>query len=322
MKQLAYCAFAAALCISMGLQASGAAQARFHTVRQLRMGDRELRSASDVTIARGGTVAHAIRVHERIDDGTRIDVTGNLTVVVVSSDNKSTITLEPGSSVTFVSTGKGELIAANGGTSQYFVEPHSLDFFRVQSSEVLTASVRGTQFSVAASGGSVTYICRSGEVNIVKAGYLIIGTKRLKTSLIDVLSSTRSPQLTYHPSLTWELAHYDTFPQAEAFYRSQLSRATASGDRAAIDAARLNLANILRFEGNYAEAQDLFGAVFVEEQQLGDADREANALKGNGLILFDQSNYVDALKAFDRALQLFAQVNDEDGKAGDVHGHR
>ena len=73
---------------------------------------------------------------------------GILVVVIVSSGEKSTVTLEPGSTVTFVSTGTGELVASNGGKSIFSVVPKALDFFRVQSGEALSSptGARGESF--------------------------------------------------------------------------------------------------------------------------------------------------------------------------------
>ena len=74
---------------------------------------------------------------ETIADGTRISVPARVLVIVTSTGVKSTVTLEPGSSVTFVSTGGGELVTSDAGASIFTVLPRSLDFFRVQSGESL-----------------------------------------------------------------------------------------------------------------------------------------------------------------------------------------
>ena len=121
---------------------------RVHVVQQLMLHNNSVQSASGVTITLGASVRHALQLGEIIYDGTRLDVPLDLTVTIVSSGDRSTTTLDGGASVTFVSTGSGELLSSNNGTSRFNVVPHTLDFFRVQSGEALTASVHGTEFSV------------------------------------------------------------------------------------------------------------------------------------------------------------------------------
>jgi hypothetical protein len=186
----------------LGLRAA-AAQSRMHTVLRILLDGKPVDAAAGVTVSRGAIVEHMLRHGEVIPDGTRIDIPPHVIVVISSTGQKSTVTLEPGASVTFVSTGSGELVSSNGGKSIFSIVPNTLDFFRVQSSEVLTASVHGTVFSIDATTSGVTFTCARGEVNITKTGYLLIGAKRLKTSLIDVISAAQQPQVTYHPSSTW-----------------------------------------------------------------------------------------------------------------------
>ena len=83
--------------------------------------------------------------------------------------------------------------SSNKGTSRFNVVPHTLDFFRVQSGEALTASVHGTEFSVDVANHSVTYDCTRGEVNVTKTGYLLIGQRPVRASFVDVISAVSRP---------------------------------------------------------------------------------------------------------------------------------
>ena len=145
---------------------------RAHAVARILVEGRPVSSVTGVTVMRGTTVAHSLRLGETIADGTRISVPARVLISITSTREKSTVTLEPGASVTFVSTGAGELVTSNAGASIFSVLPRSLDFFRVQSGESLTASVHGTVFSVDTAVGDVTFTCTRGALSIIKSGYL------------------------------------------------------------------------------------------------------------------------------------------------------
>ena len=234
---------------------SEAHRPRLHAVARIFVEGRPVSSVIGVTVTRGTAVAHSLRLGETIADGTRISVPARVLVIVTSTGVKSTVTLELGSSVTFVSTGGGELVTSDAGASIFTVLPRSLDFFRVQSGESLTASVHGTIFSVDTAGGSVTFTCKRGALNITKSGYLAIGDRRLKTSLIDVISAASESRVTYHPGANWTLAQFSTLRRLRHF-RAALAAVARTGDGNAVSAARTNLANVLRLEGRYAEALD------------------------------------------------------------------
>lgn len=303
------------ICVaSLAVTLQGQVPARVHTVQTIFVDGRPVDSAA-VTVTRNGHSDRILRRGATLFDGTRVDVPAHVTVIVVSTGNKSTATLQPGSSVTFVSTANGELVSSLRGRSIFNVVPKALDFFRVQSGEVLTASVHGTEFSVENDRNVVTFACKQGEVNITKTGYLLIGQRRLQTSLIDVISSARTAQVTYHPSSDWTLARFTTFAQAEAFYRGQLTDAQRSGDANAVNAARLNLGNVQRLQGRYADAIGTYSQALAFYRQEVDRDRQADALVGIGVTYLDQSRYAQSIQTLNEALVLFRQVGDSRGEA-------
>ena len=241
---LALAGILAVLCACSNSSTQQAAPARSHSVQQLLLSGEAETSATGVTVTEGTTVQHTLSKGENIPDGTRIDVPANLVVVVESTGGKSTVTLDPGSSLTFVSTGAGEVIARNAGNATFSVVPGSLDFFKVQAGDALTASVHGTIFSVQGTGGDVTFSCARGTVDIVKNGYVQVGTDSYPTTLVDVITPTHTPKVTYHPTHTWYIAKFSNFSQAETFYQQQAAIAQRSGDAHAVEIARLNLGNV------------------------------------------------------------------------------
>ena len=293
---------------------SAAQSARVHLVNRIFLDDKSVQSAP-VTVIRGSTVAHVLHVGDVVVDRTRIDVPSNVVVVFKSMGEKSTITLERGASVTFVSTGKGELVSSNAGTTLFSVMPKALDFFRVQSGESLTASVHGTDFSIERTSKTVSFNCTLGEVSITKTGYILIGQRRLQTSLIDIISAAATPQLTYHPRPNWTLAEFANFAQAEAFYRAQLKAALAAGDSNAANVARINLGNVLRLEGRYSDSLQIYRLALDSYKRSGDEDGEARATEGTGITLAAGGRR-GAAASLKEALSLFGSVGDVDGQAG------
>lgn len=304
---------------------------RAHSVKQILIDGRDVASTTNVSlIIRGEDPRHALHVGEQIDDGTRIDVPQHVEVVIVSTDEKSTATLEPGASVTFVSTGSGELVRSNGGKTIFDVVHGALDFFRVQYGEQITAGVSGTLFSIDASADSVTYACTRGEVDITKLGYLLIGTKPLQTSLIDVISATQTTQATYQPSSTWFLGKFSNITEAESYYEQQLVLAQQSGDANAVNVARMNLGNVQTLLGRYSDALHSYSEALAYYRQVANRSAEAHVLVGIAAVQADQAcgscarvtvvqappeRYNDALKSYDQALAIFRELGDSDGEA-------
>jgi hypothetical protein len=127
-----------------------AAPARVHVINRILHDGKPVPSASSVTLAlASGKVMRGVHVGETIIDGTRIDVPRHLIVIIVSSGGKSTTTMEPGSSVTFVSTGRGELAVVNRGKADFKVVPGSLAFFHVRYGYAFTASAGLDDYSKA-----------------------------------------------------------------------------------------------------------------------------------------------------------------------------
>ncbi len=350
-------AFAALVTFMMPL--SAAAQTREHTVREILLDGKSVEWVNGATVSRRAMVEHAVRRGEPIPDGTRVDVPAHVELIITSTGGKSAVTLPPGSSVTFITTDQGEWDSVNAGDPIFSDVPGALDYFHVQAGRDIDAAAAGTTFSVAVGYGSVTVHCTQGELSVQKTGYLRVGLRRYKASLIDTLSPARGA-VTYHPSETWYLATFATFGQAEAYYRRQLATARQTGSAVAVanaldnigivqdnqsryaDALRSyaqalalfqqlgdrggetsvlnNIGVVQETQGEYADALRSYQQALMLSEELGDRDYEANALDNIGIVQGDQRQFTDALRSFQRALALYRQLGDQDGEADALVG--
>ena len=300
--------------------AANAQTPRTHTVKQILLDGKDAPSAGGTVTPRTGSPQPTIHRGETIADGTRVDVPAHVVVVIVSTGGASTARLEPGASITFLSTGKGELLRSNGGKTFFDVVHNTLDFFRVQygDGDKIVAGVNGTAFSIDATNTTVTFTCTSDEVSITKTGYLVIGAERKKVSLVDTISAGQPP-VTYQPTQTWTLGTFATYAKAEESYRAQLAAAQKRGDRGAEDAALTNIGNVEESQGQYAAALQSYQQALALLRELGDRDGEASALTNIGVVQEAQGQYPAALQSHQQALALFRELGDRDGEASTLN---
>jgi hypothetical protein len=240
--------------------AGGASPVRQHTVSQILRDGSAVASAGVTLTFQGGKVAHSIKRSEMIPDGTRIDVPAHVKITLLSSGAKSTITLGPNSTFTLTLTGKGESSSLDRGSALFSVVHGALDFFQVIHTQQFTASVKGTEFSMDASGRDVTFVCTRGTVDIKKSGLISVGKVSKKISLVDVISADGQRRATYQPTAVWYLAKFATTGDADAYFRDRLAAARRTGDPARIAAATLNLAIVDRLFGN-CTARGVIGSI-------------------------------------------------------------
>jgi tetratricopeptide (TPR) repeat protein len=301
--------------------ANAGPEPRGHTVKQILRDGQQVASADGVAVTPpGGKPEATIRQGESIVDGTRVDVPAHLVVVIVSTGAKSTITLNPGSSLTFISTGSGEYVSSNGGHVGFSVVPGSLDFFHVQSGESLNASVHGTEFSIDADQGNVTFDCTRGEVGIQKTGYLLVGEKSIDVTLSDVISAVHVPSVTYQPQPTWYFAKFANFAEADAFYEAQLVTAQHSGSQAAVAAALFNVGIVELRQGSYVKALPHLQQAYAITQATRDRVGEGRVLTTIAFAQGKLGNYPGALDSSNRAIEIARDVNDLFGEAVSLNG--
>ena len=164
----------ASMLLALGKAPAGAA-VRQHVVVEIR----SLPGASGpatVTLPNGRP--ETLTVHRVLPDGARIDVPLRVTVVIASTDAKSTTTLRPDTSFTLVATGAGERSSVAHGSAVFSVVHGALDFFQVKYGNTFTASARGTVFSFDTSGRKVTFACERGVVDVAYAARLQIGAAK------------------------------------------------------------------------------------------------------------------------------------------------
>jgi tetratricopeptide (TPR) repeat protein len=294
---------------------ANAQAARTHTVSRILLDGKQVSSAAGVTVTpRSGPAGKSLRLQERIADGTRVDVPAHVVVVIVSTGALSTARLEPGASVTFVSTGKGEQVRTNAGQVFFDVVHDALDFFRVQYGNQIVAGVDGTAFSVIAGSKAVTFACRRDAISITKTGFLVIAAQRKKVSLVDTLSA-KQPPLTYAPAPNWVLGTFANYAAAEASFQRQLTVAKNAHDRYAQANALNNIGIAQWYQGQAAAALQSHQQALAFFRALGQRDGQARALDNIGIVQTAQGRYADAQQSYEAALALYRAEGDQDGEA-------
>jgi Tfp pilus assembly protein PilF len=311
---------AVVLATSQSPAAPAPSTVRVHTVQQILRDGVPVASAAGVTVTpQGGPAQSSVRRGETIADGTRIDVPAHLVVIAVSTNGASTTRIEPGASITFVSTGTGELVRVSAGQAFFEVVHNALNFFRVQYGDQITAGVNGTAFSIVASGKTVTFACTRDAVSIVKTGFLVIGTQHTKVSLVDTISAGQAP-VTYAPTQGWILASFANYPAAETSFQAQLSAAKNAGNRNAQANALDNLGIVQTEQSKYAAALQSYQQAIALDLELHDRDSEADARMGIGIVQRRENQYTSALQSYQQALALFSELGDREGEANVLGG--
>ena len=235
-------------------------------------------SAPTMTLPNARPVELAIR--QTIPDGARIDVPARVTVVIASTDAKSTTTLRPNTSFTPISTGAGERSSIGHGNALFSVVHGALDFFAVKSDK-FTASAKGTEFTVDASKSKVSFAVNRGTIDVAHDANLQVDASKRNVSrasggnapatrtardvgavqapstirTIDVLESAQKSNVSYNPlTSNTEVKKFETAAEAQAFYQGQFTAAEQSRDPERIAAAYNNRANALSEKGDYDRA--------------------------------------------------------------------
>src|ERR1700722_15190961 len=202
------------------LSAGAFAETRSHSVKEILLDGKDVATADVVVTPRDTPPRGHLAVGDTIADGTRLDVPAHVTIIVVSSGEKSTAELQPSSSVTFASTGSGELVSMGIGKAIFTIVSGTLDFFRVRTGEAITASVHGTIFSADITTDAVAFACQRGEVNIARTGRIVIGHQRGVATLVDVISSDGNHSVSYSTRARY-LARFADFSEAEVFFQAR-----------------------------------------------------------------------------------------------------
>ena len=261
---------------------------------------------------------------QTLPDGARVDVPVGVTVVIASTDAKSTTTLRPDTSFTLLSTGAGERSSVAHGGALFSVVHGALDFFTVKYGSTFTASARGTEFSFDTAGRKVTFACRRGTVDVAYAARLQIGSATAEPSrtaaprsrssaqtappvtasaesaikAVDVIAPAGTPSVSFALDVPDYVQRFDTAAAALEFYDAKLLLAIQSRDPQRIAAAYNNRATV-EYE---QDAKDRALADYAEAIRAD--PRDAIAFYNRGNLYRVKGDSARAIADYDAAIGL------------------
>ncbi len=299
---------------------AGAAQ-RQHTVLQI---NRQPGAGAGPTMTLPNAKPVALAVHQTVPDGARIDVPARITVVIASTDAKSTTTLRPDTSFTPVSTGAGEQSSIGHGSALFSVVHGALDFFQVKSDK-FTASAKGTIFSVDTSKAQVSFACTRGAIDVAHDAKLQIDSNKRNANAknrtggaakrsagasgsvsapttvrtIDVLNAGAKWNVAYHPLVASDYVRkFASAAEAQAFYQTQVAAAQQSQDPERIAAAYNNRGNALYAEADYDHAIADYDEAIKLDHNL------ATAYYNRGNVYYDKGDLTRAIADYNEAIRI------------------
>jgi tetratricopeptide (TPR) repeat protein len=330
-KSVLLCLSLAATLVAFGDAGAGAA-VRQHVVTEIHTQPGATRFAT-VTLPSGGPKALAVR--QRLPDGARIDVPLGLTVVIASTDAKSTTTLRPDTSFTFVETGAGERSSMAHGSALFSVVHGALNFFQVKYGQTFTASARGTVFSVDTSGRKVTFACKRGAVDVGYAARLQIdeasgpgrATARQSSETsaaaasarshvvrtVDVITPARTASVSFAADAPTPAKTFRSPTEAQVLYDAQLTLARESGDPERIASALNNRGVLYDDKGDYDRALETFN----EAIRLNPLD--AVTFYNRADVYYNKLDYKQAIADDDEAIRLDPKFADAYSDRGDAY---
>lgn len=90
-------------------------------------------------------------------------------------------------------------------------------------------------------------------------------------------------------------------------------RAGPAGRRVAADSL-LNLGNLARRQGDYANAHEYYQRALEIQHEIGDRQGQAAVLNGRGIAFDEQGKYAEAGQSYQAALQIFHEIGDRWGE--------
>jgi len=336
-KSALLCLTLAATLVAFGHERADAAS-RQHVVVEIRTQPGTTAFAT-VTLPNGRPTALAVR--QTLPDGARIDVPLRVTVVIASTDAKSTTTLRPDTSFTLIETGAGERASMAHGSALFSVVHGTLSFFQIKYGRAFTASARGTVFSVEGSGRNVTFACKRGIVDVGYAARLQIegarrpgrtaGSKSSARSAgaaasdrphvvraVDVITPARTPSVSFAADAPSYVKTFRTAGEAQALYDAQLIIARQSGDPERLAAAFNNRGTLYDDKGDYDRAIEMFN----EAIRLN--PRDAVTFYNRANSYYNKNDYVRSIADDDEAIRLdptFADAYNDRGDSYDNLGN-
>ena len=283
-------ATAVAMIIALGLLTllPGAAQSAGHKIVAIHYGDDSpaaLASAAaqvQILLPSESAPRKGVTLGEVLADGTRIDSPPRVTVILQAA--RDTIQVNPGASVTLVSTGAGVTARVNAGEAGFEDLP-GLSFFKALAKQVL-AQARGTKFIVRANDQGVTISCDAGAVDVSYAA-----TVKIQASN----GQTTTPVQTF---AVWNSANSSTIVAASPAGIVETATVTAnSGSHTFSQDAVKPVASL-------ADALQTYQVTLRTTASSQDADAKAIAYNNVGVLDLLSGNLASALDNLTKAIQF------------------
>jgi tetratricopeptide (TPR) repeat protein len=244
-----------------------------------------------------------------IPRGTRIDLT---------SSNGNKITLHPGARfVVGIVTVRGEFHQPLGGRIDFQVR-RALDFFNIQYDRI-TASVKGTEYSVEIDPAKslkltviegVVEVERQVQIKFAEADSdssesgRTTGPQRSGSSMRIAEDLKTGQSKIYRLDVEEYLAEFNSFGEAEAYFKKALAEAEASGDTRRILPAVRNLMQLYWRIGKPTAALDLQGTCVALAQGRSDLEGEAACLGTAGIAYGLLGEYRKAIEYHEKSLAI------------------
>ena len=293
------------------LAVTSPAQASTLTVTALQLNGAPVEQAADVLIRQSGEATAQRQLLARgqiLQAGTELTAPRSLTIELTTA-NSNRITLYPGAKfVAAVITDQGESHVPLSGRIAVDVRK-ALSFFNL-SYDRITAGVKGTVFVVdvdlAKSFGievteGVVEVERSVRVQISGGN----SRQTVEADNIRVAEDIKAGQSrTYSLSVDEYLSRFNTYADAEAYFRDALAQAQSSGDPRRVLRALQNLMEILWRLGKDSLVSRYEASCVELARATRNSEGEAECLNKAGIALGGVSQHQAAIDRFDRALVI------------------
>lgn len=271
-------------------------------------------------------VAVTLRVGDAVGEGVELTAPARMRIELASRHGNR-ITLSPGARLSVGAVrDRGEDHALHSGEASFSIR-RALDFYHVSYKRFL-ATVRGTEYRVLAEEGrAVEFAVSSGEVEVERSGKVRVGAgddQRDADTIREAERIAAGGSKRYALDVDDYLRSFDSYVDAERYYREALARALASGEEQQIQRARYNLGVILATFSRYEEARAEFelGLALVRKRH-GEGDHAAAAafIRQIGVAHAGMGRFEPARAELDRAFAMHRRLarGEEDDFTARMH---
>lgn len=254
-----------------------------------------------------------LRVGEAIAEGVEVTAPPRVRLELASRHGNR-ITLNPGARLLVGRVAeRGEAHALQAGEASFSVKK-ALDFYQVSYKRFL-ATVRGTEYSIRVDGEKeIAFAVAEGEVEVERTGKVRVAVTDDAREADSVREAERLPAGTvkaYALDVDEYLRTFNSYADAEVYYRGALQKALDSGDEADIRRARSNLGVVLATFSRYEDARREFEAGLVlARKRFGEADNAdvAAFIRHIGMTHLGLNEYAKAQAEFERAFAMHRRL--------------